>query len=80
MKSYKNLYPQIYTWEDLENAYRKARKAVTYRRRLNKLWQGYRQGTVEQRKVVASIKGWLAHIHHGDSWRLAGQLLKPIVF
>jgi hypothetical protein len=26
MKTYKNLYPQIYEWEALERAYRKARK------------------------------------------------------
>jgi len=26
MKTYKDLYPQIYTWENLERAYRKARK------------------------------------------------------
>ncbi len=26
MKTYKNLYPTIYTWEALETAYRKARK------------------------------------------------------
>jgi len=26
MKTYKHLYPQIYTWENLETTYRKARK------------------------------------------------------
>ena len=26
MKSYKNLYPKIHTWEALESAYRKARR------------------------------------------------------
>lgn len=26
MKTYKNLYPQVYAWENLEKAYRKARR------------------------------------------------------
>jgi hypothetical protein len=26
VKTYKNLYPQIYAWENLERAYRKARR------------------------------------------------------
>jgi len=28
LKTYRNLYPQVYAWENLELAYRKARKAA----------------------------------------------------
>ncbi len=58
----------------------KSRKVVAYRRRLNKLWTAYRQELIGPETVVASIRGWLAHISYGDAWALAEQLLEPIVF
>ena len=58
----------------------KGRKVVAYRRRLKKLWQAYQAGEIEQTDVVASLRGWLAHISYGDTWALAEQILQPIVF
>ncbi|MCK6628940.1 MAG: reverse transcriptase/maturase family protein [Anaerolineae bacterium] len=63
-------------------AYRrvKGRKVVAYRRRLKQVWQAYQQAEIGQAEVVASLRGWLAHIGHGDSWALAEQTLRPIIF
>ncbi len=58
----------------------KGRKVVAYRRRLKTLWQAYQQGEIGQGEVVASLRGWLAHISYGDTWALAEQVLQPIVF
>jgi RNA-directed DNA polymerase len=58
----------------------KSRKVVAYRRRLKKLYQAYQDGELEQADVVASLRGWLAHISYGDTWALAEQILQPIVF
>jgi RNA-directed DNA polymerase len=58
----------------------KSRKVVAYRRRLKKLWRAYQGGEIEQADVVASLRGWLAHISYGDAWALAEQILQPIVF
>lgn len=63
-------------------AYRrvKGRKAVAYRRRLKQVWQAYRQAEIGQAAVAASLRGWLAHIRHGDTWALAEQTLRPMIF
>jgi hypothetical protein len=58
----------------------KSRKVVAYRRRLKKLWQAYQREEIGQEDVVASLRGWLAHISYGDSRALAEQILQPIVF
>ncbi len=58
----------------------KGRKAVAYRRRLKKIWRAYQAGQIEQSRITASLRGWLAHIRHGDSWGLAQKTLQPLVF
>ncbi|GAB4452567.1 MAG: RNA-directed DNA polymerase [Anaerolineae bacterium] len=58
----------------------KGRKAVAARRRLWAAYAAYRRGELEQARVEAAIHGWLGHAQHGDTWGLAGQLLKPLVF
>ncbi len=58
----------------------KGRKVVAYRRRLTRLWRAYQQGEVEAGQVVASLRGWLAHARHGDTWNLAKKILHPVVF
>ena len=58
----------------------KGRKVVAYRRRLTRLWRAYQQGEVEAGQVVASLRGWLAHARHGDTWNLAKKILQPVVF
>jgi retron-type reverse transcriptase len=55
-------------------------KVVAYRRRLKKLRTAYRQGLIGPETVVASIRGWLAHISYGNTWALAEQMLEPLVF
>lgn len=58
----------------------KGRKVVAFRRRLKAVWQAYQAGEIGRDKVIASIRGWLAHGRYGDTWALAGQMLQPIVF
>jgi hypothetical protein len=58
----------------------KRRKVVAYRRRLKKLYQAYKQEQIGQAEVVASLRGWLAHIRFGDTWAMAEQMLQPITF
>ncbi len=53
----------------------KSRKVVAYRRRLKKVRTAYQQGLIEQDAVVASIRGWLAHISYGDTYALAEQII-----
>jgi retron-type reverse transcriptase len=55
-------------------------RKLAYQRRLKGLWAGYQAGLLTQGDIVASIKGWLAHISYGDCWALAERLLHPIVF
>ncbi len=40
----------------------------------------YRQELIGPDTVIASIRGWLAHISYGDTWALAEQILAPVVF
>lgn len=58
----------------------KRRNVVNYRRRLKRLWRAYRQDQIEQDRVVASLRGWLAHVSYGDTWALAERILEPILF
>lgn len=58
----------------------KGRKVVAYRRRLKKLWQAYQREEIGQAEVVASLRGWLAHVSYGDTWALAERMLQPIAF
>jgi retron-type reverse transcriptase len=58
----------------------KRNRKLAYQRRLNQLRAAYQAGSLTQGEVVASIKGWLAHVSYGNCWALAERLLKPIVF
>lgn len=58
----------------------KGRKVVAYRQRLKMLWQAYQAGEIGQAEVVASLRGWLAHMSYGDTWALAEQILQTLVF
>jgi hypothetical protein len=58
----------------------KRNRKLAYGRRLRALWTAYQADQLTQGEVVASIKGWLAHVSYGNCWALAERLLKPIVF
>ena len=57
----------------------KPRKGYTYRRHLRTLLQKFRAAELPRDKVEASVKAWVGHVQHGDTWGLRSSVLgKPI--
>jgi retron-type reverse transcriptase len=57
----------------------KPRKGYTYRRHLRTLLQKFRALELPRDKVDASVKAWVGHVQHGDTWGLRSSVLgKPI--
>jgi retron-type reverse transcriptase len=50
------------------------------RRRLRQMQVEYRQGEIELSKITQSVKSWAAHLKHGDTWQLRGQIFASLVF
>lgn len=48
----------------------KRRKGVAYRRRLSLLLEQYADGEIDLEKLHASVRGWVNHARHGDTWGL----------
>ena len=50
------------------------------RRRLKRLKTDYAQGRIELKQVTQSIKSWVAHLEHGDTWQLRKQIFTSLCF
>jgi retron-type reverse transcriptase len=50
------------------------------RRRLKRLQIDYAQGRIELKQVTQSIKSWVAHLEHGDTWQLRKQIFTSLHF
>ena len=50
------------------------------KRRLRRLQADYAQGKIGFQEVDRSMQSWLAHLNHGDTWRLRQQLFTDLVF
>ncbi len=50
------------------------------RRRLRKMQKDYAEGKIKIQDVSCSIKSWIAHLKHGDTWQLRKQIFTSIVF
>ncbi|MCC5618082.1 RNA-directed DNA polymerase [Nostoc sp. CHAB 5836] len=50
------------------------------RRRLKGLKTDYAQGKIKLKQVTQSIKSWIAHLEHGDTWRLRKQIFTSLCF
>lgn len=50
------------------------------RRRLQQLQADYASGKMSFQELDQSIQSWLAHLSHGDTWRLRQQLFADLVF
>ncbi|RCJ18469.1 RNA-dependent DNA polymerase [Nostoc minutum NIES-26] len=50
------------------------------RRRLKRLQIDYAQGRLELKQVTQSIKSWVAHLEHGDTWQLRQQIFTSLFF
>ncbi|MEO7003690.1 MAG: RNA-dependent DNA polymerase, partial [Ktedonobacterales bacterium] len=56
------------------------RNGVAFARRLRWLADRYARGEVDGRQVTQHVQGWVAHVAHGDTWRLRGSLLGQVHF
>ncbi|MEC4815117.1 MAG: RNA-directed DNA polymerase [Scytonema sp. PMC 1069.18] len=50
------------------------------RRRLRRMQREYAQGKIGCKEVSQSIQSWVAHLEHGDTWRLREQIFANLVF
>lgn len=50
------------------------------RRRLRRMQVEYRDGTLSLPEIGRSIRSWIAHLEHGDTWRLRERLLADFPF
>jgi hypothetical protein len=50
------------------------------RRRLKKLQSQYTLREIGLDKVNQSIQSWVAHLEHGDTWRLREKVFTALVF
>jgi retron-type reverse transcriptase len=50
------------------------------RRRLRRLQTDYAQGKIDVYHLSNSIKSWIAHLAHGDTWRLREKIFTSLVF
>ncbi|MBW4478686.1 MAG: RNA-directed DNA polymerase [Tolypothrix brevis GSE-NOS-MK-07-07A] len=50
------------------------------RRRLRLMQKDYAQGKITLEKVSQRIQSWVAHLKHGDTWRLREQIFASLVF
>lgn len=53
---------------------------VRFQRRLRPLLRRYAAGEIDLPRVHASVRGWIAHAAHGDTWGLRRRLLGRMVF
>jgi len=52
---------------------------VYFERRLKRLLGRYVAGEISREELDASIRGWVAHAAHGDTWRLRWSILRRFV-
>jgi len=50
------------------------------RRRLKRLQIDYAQGRIELYQVTQSIRSWIAHLEHGNTWQLRKQIFTSLYF
>lgn len=57
----------------------KRSRGIGYRRHLYALYEQYRRGEIDRKPLDASIRAWVGHAMHGDTWRLREKLFQPLV-
>lgn len=50
------------------------------RRRLRRLQEGYRHGAVALADLTLCLRSWIAHLEHGNTWRLRMRFFQTLVF
>mgnify|MGYP001191663212 CR=1 FL=1 len=50
------------------------------RRRLRRMQAGYRAGALTLDELTQSLRSWIAHLEHGDTWQLRERVLASLAF
>ena len=56
----------------------KPRSGRAFRRRLAVLAQAYHAGRIDRARLDASVRGWVAHVAHGDTWGLRRAVFRSV--
>ena len=56
----------------------KRRKGILFRRRLYALYAAAQRGEINRAAVTRSLRAWVGHVGHGDTWGLRRSVLAPI--
>jgi len=56
------------------------RNGIAFSRRLRAMRRDYHAGTLPLETVTRRVRGWVAHVEHGDTWGLRTSLLTHEVF
>ncbi len=57
----------------------KRRKGISYRRHLYSLYAQYMSGQIDRKALETSVRAWIGHVQHGDTWGLRTAVFKPII-
>ena len=57
----------------------KRRNGVNFQRRFAKLRQQAAAGKITRQRLQASVRGWIAHAEHGDTWGLRRALISKYI-
>ena len=57
----------------------KRRNGVAFQRRFARLLMAVAAGDITWEQVHTSVRGWIAHVEHGDTWGLRRSLLSGVV-
>jgi hypothetical protein len=50
------------------------------RRRLSRLQSGYRRSEIGIPEITQSVRSWIGHLLHGDTWRLRKRVFASLAF
>jgi len=57
----------------------KRRKGIAYRHHLHTLYRRYAAGEIERDALDTSVRAWVGHVAHGDTWGLRKAMFEPII-
>lgn len=57
----------------------KRRNGVAFQRRLKRLTIALSAGQIDRQRFQSSIRSWIAHAAHGDTWNLRRAILSTVV-
>jgi retron-type reverse transcriptase len=54
-------------------------KGIVYRRHLHGLYKRYLHGEIDRNALDASVRAWVGHAQHGNTWGLRRALFEPLI-